>query len=165
MKNSEDIQSEYEGGERLEMEKYILVVLFLVQQRWGYVINKIFAEDGITTKQWLMLIIISQAFNHYPSLQEVADAMSTTHQNVKQLASRLEKRGFLTIKRDPHNRRILRLKTTPACQEYWEKRTRDDAQSISALFQGLENEEIKQLFQIMGKLDNISTNLYQQAKG
>jgi DNA-binding MarR family transcriptional regulator len=165
MKNSDDIKSEYEGGERLEMEKYILVVLFLVQQRWGYVINKIFAQDGITTKQWLMLIIIGQAFDHDPSMQEVANAMSTTHQNVKQLASRLEKRGFLTIKRDPQNRRILRLKITQACQEYWENRTEDDAQSISSIFQGLENEEIKQLFHIMGKMDNISTKLYEEAKG
>ncbi len=163
MMKSKKIKEKYRF-ERLEMEKYILVVLFLIQQRWGYVIGKELSEDNITAKQWLMMIIISNAFNHAPSMQEVADSMSITHQNVKQLAVRLENRGFLNIKRDPDNRRILRLKVTEECQKYWEKRSPDDIKSINALFEGLEEIEIKNLFEIMGKLEKISANLYLEAK-
>ena len=110
-----------EHPERIEIEQYILVFVFLVQQRWGYYINKKLEKDQITTKQWLMMIIIENAFTHDPSMQEVADALSTTHQNVKQLAIRLEDRGFLKIERDPDNRRILRLRTTDESRGYWEK--------------------------------------------
>ena len=39
MKDSDTIKAEFDA-ERLDMEKYILVVLFLVQQRWSYVIGK-----------------------------------------------------------------------------------------------------------------------------
>ncbi|WP_414469107.1 MarR family winged helix-turn-helix transcriptional regulator [Methanobacterium sp. ACI-7] len=163
MKDLEEIKEEY-SSERLEMEKYILVVLFLIQQRWGYVINKDLSEDRITTKQWLMMIVIANAFNHAPSMQEVADALSITHQNVKQLAVRLEDRGFLKIERDPNNKRILRLKVTEECQQYWEKRSPEDIKSINALFEGLDNDEMKKFFDIMGKLEKISLNLYEEAK-
>ncbi len=163
MKDSDEIKAEF-NAERLEMEKYILVILFLIQQRWSYVIGKELAEDQITTKQWLMMIVISNAFNHAPSMQEVADALSITHQNVKQLAVRLEDRGFLKIERDPDNRRILRLKVTEECRKYWEKRTPEDIKSITALFNGLDDEEMKNLFKIMSKLEKISASLYESAK-
>jgi len=163
MKEGEQIKQEY-VGERLEMEKYILVALFLVQQRWGYIISKDLASDHITTKQWLMMIVLANAFQSPPSMQEVADAMSTTHQNVKQLAIRLEARGFLNIERDPTNKRILRLKVTPECSQFWDKRTPDDIKSIKSLFQGLNDGEIKDLFAIMAKLENSSGKLYQEAK-
>lgn len=161
MKESDEIKVEHEVG-RLEMEKYILVVLFLVQQRWGYVINREFGADQITTKQWLLLVILGNAFNHAPSMQEMAEAMSTTHQNVKQLATRLEDRGLLTIERDPDNRRILRLKVTPKCQEFWENRSENDVEAINALYDGLDDEEIKKLFEIMSKLEKISLDQYQE---
>jgi len=163
MNNSDRIKEKY-SSERLEMEKYILVILFLIQQRWGYIIGKELSEDHITTKQWLMMIVISNAFNHAPSMQEVADALSITHQNVKQLAVRLEDRGFLKIKRDPKNRRILRLKVTEECEKYWKKRSPDDIKSINALFKGLKDAEMKNFFDIIGKLEKTSADLYQESK-
>lgn len=149
---------------RSEMEQYILVFLFLIQQRWGYYIGKKLADDKITTKQWLMMIIIENAFTHDPSMQEVADALSTTHQNVKQLAIRLEARGFLKIERDHDNKRILRLKTTDASHEYWDKRSPEDLKSITAVFEGLDDDEVGSLFKVMLKLEKLSDNLYQEAK-
>ncbi|OPX60396.1 MAG: transcriptional repressor MprA [Methanobacterium sp. PtaB.Bin024] len=163
MKDSHTIKAEFDA-ERLDMERYILVVLFLVQQRWSYIISRDLAGDQITTKQWLMMIVMTNAFQNPPSMQEVADAMSTTHQNVKQLATRLETRGFLKIERDPENKRILRLKATEECLEYWDKRTAEDIKSITSLFRGLEDSEIKNLFEIMGKLEKTSSELYIEAK-
>lgn len=153
-----------EHPERLEMEQYILVFLFLVQQRWSYIISKELKEDKITTKQWLMMIIIVNAFTHAPSMQEVADALSTTHQNVKQLAIRLETREFLKIERDQHNLRILRLKTTDKSREYWEKRFLKDIKTIASLFEDLNDSEVKSLFEILSKLEKISEKLYKEAK-
>jgi DNA-binding MarR family transcriptional regulator len=163
MKDPETLQAEY-GAKRTEMEKYILVVLFLVQQRWSYVIGKELADNEITTKQWLMMIVMSHAFRDPPSLQDVAEAMSTTHQNIKQLATRLEDRGFLKIERDPDNKRILRLKVTEKCHEFWKKRTPEDIKTINKHFNGLNNEEMRSLFEIMGKLEKISQNLYDKSK-
>jgi DNA-binding MarR family transcriptional regulator len=164
MKNSDEIIAEMNIEKRLDMEKYILVVLFLIQQRWSYTINKEFQKDNITTKQWLMLIMIGSAFNTAPSMQEVAHAMSTTHQNVKQLATRLETTGFLKIERDPKNKRILRLKITEKSNEYWETRASEHAQSIAEYFKTLEDFEVVSLFEIMSKLEKLSGTLYEETK-
>jgi DNA-binding MarR family transcriptional regulator len=163
MRDSDKIKAEF-NAERMDMEKYILVVLFLVQQRWSYIISRELAADHITTKQWLMMIVMANAFKTPPSMQEVADAMSTTHQNVKQLATRLEDRGFLKIERDPHNRRILRLKVTEECHEFWEKRAPEDMKTINKHFEGLTDEEITSLFEIMGNLEKLSQKLYEKSK-
>jgi DNA-binding MarR family transcriptional regulator len=163
MNNSEiEKDSDFEGI--LEMKGYIIVLIFLIQQRWSYIINKKFQKDHITTKQWLMLIILGSAFPSPPSMQEVAEAMSTTHQNVKQLAIRLEKRGLLKIERDSQNKRILRLKTTEECEEFWEKRKNNDIKSINDLFKGLEADEVKILSEIMIKLECLSEKLYKEHK-
>lgn len=164
MKNSDEMKAEHDVGERLEMEKYSLVVLFLIQQRWSYIINKEFSEDQITTKQWLLLVILGNAFNRPPSMQEMAEAMSTTHQNVKQLATRLEDRGLLNIERDPNNKRILRLKVTENFDKFWKERSESDMRSIKELFNGLTDEEVKNLFEIMSKLEKLSLKLYDDYK-
>lgn len=164
MKNSDELKNEHDIGQRLDMEKYILIVLFLVQQRWTYTINKEFKEDNITTKQWLMLIVLGSAFEHPPSLQDVADAMSITHQNVKQLAVRLESEGFITIQRDEKNKRILRLKTTDKADQYWAERADQHAKSIKSYFKSLDDEEVVSLFNIMAKLEKLSGEMYQETK-
>lgn len=164
IKDSDELINEYDVGKRLEMEKYILIVLFLIQQRWSYTINKEFQKDQITTKQWLMLIIIGTAFKHDPSMQEVADAMSTTHQNVKQLATRLETTGYIKIETDKKNKRILRLKATAKTDEYWKANAAEHAKSIASYFKNLEDSEIISLFRIIGKLEKLSGTMYEEAK-
>lgn len=164
MKNSDELITEHADGQRLDMEKYILVVLFLIQQRWTYSITHEFKEDNITTKQWLMLIVLSTAFETPPSMQEVADAMSITHQNVKQLAVRLESQGFIKIERDKNNRRILRLMPTEKANAYWTAKEEDHARSIKGYFKDLNDEEVVSLFQIMGKLEKLSGKMYLETK-
>lgn len=163
-KNSDELIKEYDVGKRLEMEKYILVVFFLIQQRWSYTINKEFQKYQITTKQWLMLIVIGTAFKHDPSMQDVAEAMSTTHQNVKQLATRLESTGFIKIETDPKNKRILRIKTTEKTNNYWKANAEEHAKSIASYFKNLDDDEISSLFQIIGKLEKLSGTMYEEAK-
>lgn len=164
MKNSDELMAEHADGQRLDMEKYILVVLFLIQQRWTYTINHEFKGDNITTKQWLMLIVLSTAFETPPSMQELADAMSITHQNVKQLAIRLESHGFIKIERDENNKRILRLMPTHKANEYWAKREEDHARSIEGYFKDLNDGEVVSLFQIIGKLEKLSGKMYLETK-
>ena len=93
--------------------------------------------------------MVIEKIKEIPHMQEVAEAMSTTHQNVKQLATRLEARGFLKIERDKSNKRILRLKFTEKSQRYWEGRNGEDVESVSALFESLDDGEVKNLFEIM----------------
>jgi len=156
-------KAEYSSS-RVSMARYMRLVLFMIEQRWNYVIDKEMERDGLTTKQFLMLLIIQRLFRSPPSIREVADAMSMTHQNVKQVAANMERRGFLTLERDEKNRRIIRLKVTEQCRVFWEKRAVDDIPSVLALFENLSDDEMKALFDLMTKVEQKAEQLYADAR-
>ena len=146
------------------MARFILVMVFMVEQRWRYFIDKELEADGITMKQWLMVIVIATTFKKPPSIQEVADVMSTTHQNVKQVAASLERRGFMTLERDPDNRRIIRVKVTDRCLALFKSREENDVKAIYSMFENLTDDEVKSLFSIVAKMESRADQLYQEAK-
>lgn len=158
----ENVKSEFASG-RLDMARFILVMVFMVEQRWRYIIDKEMEPDGITAKQWLLLIVIGSGFKSPPSIQEAADALSTTHQNVKQIAASLERRGFMALERDPKNKRIIRLKITDKCRAMFEKRTENDIRAINRMFENLTDEEMKALFNIIAKMEHQADLLYDVA--
>jgi DNA-binding MarR family transcriptional regulator len=161
--SAEEVKEAY-ASSRLDMARFILVVFFLVGQRWRYIIEKELEPDGITAKQWLMAIVVASGFKSPPSIQEVADALSTTHQNVKQIAASMERRGFMRLERDEKNRRIIRLKVTDRCLALFKKREEEDTRAILRLFENLTNEEISTLFGIIAKIDRQAGILYGHAK-
>ena len=152
------------ASSRLDMARFSLIMVFLVEQRWRYVIEKELEPDGITTKQWLMAIVVANGFKSPPSIQEVAEAMSTTHQNVKQIADGMEKRGFLRLWRDENNRRIIRLEVTEKCHALFKGREEKDRQSILGIFENLTDEEMAALFNILAKMEHRADQLYGGAK-
>jgi DNA-binding MarR family transcriptional regulator len=158
-----EVKAEF-ASSRLDMARFILVMVFMVEQRWRYIIDKELERDGITSKQWLMLIVISAGFKHAPSIQEVSDAMSTTHQNVKQIAASMERRGFMTLERDPKNKRIIRLKVTQKCHDLFKSREESDVKALLSLFENLTDDDIRSLFTIIARMEQRADELYQDAK-
>lgn len=151
------------ASSRLDMARFILIMVFMIEQRWRYFIDKDMGADGITTNQWLMAIVISAGFKHAPSIQEVADAMSTTHQNVKQIAAGMERRGFMALERDEKNKRIIRLKVTDKCFAIFQRREENDVKTILGMFENLTDEEMKALFNIIAKMEHRAEQLYAEA--
>jgi DNA-binding MarR family transcriptional regulator len=158
-----EVQADF-ASSRTDMERFILVMLFMVEQRWRYFIDKELEPDNITMKQWLMLIVIANGFKSPPSIQEVAEAMSTTHQNIKQIAASLERRGFMTLERDPDNRRFIRLKVTDRCFALFQKRNEQDTKTVASMFDNLTDDEMKSLFNIIAKMESRADQLYGEAK-
>jgi DNA-binding MarR family transcriptional regulator len=163
MVDTTEVQADF-ASSRIDMARFILVMVFMIEQRWRYFIDKEMEPDNITMKQWLMLIVIGNAFRTPPSIQEAADVMSTTHQNVKQIAAGLERRGFMTLERDPDNKRIIRLKVTDRCRALFQKREENDKKTIYSMFENLTDEEMKALFNIIAKMESRADQLYQEAK-
>ena len=61
---------------------------------------------GLTSQQAAVLTVIE--ILGQPSMTEAARALATTHQNLKQLASALARKGFLTIEPDARDSRSKR---------------------------------------------------------
>jgi DNA-binding MarR family transcriptional regulator len=161
--NVDEVQPAF-ASSRIDMAKFSLIMFFMIEQRWSYFIDRDLEPDGITVKQWLMSIIIASGFRSPPSIQEVADAMSTTHQNVRQIADSMERRGLMEIYRDPDNRRIIRLKITDKCGALFNSRNESDTKTVLSMFDNLTDDEMKALFGIIARMEKRSDQLYKEAK-
>jgi DNA-binding MarR family transcriptional regulator len=137
----------------IEKKKYLFGSIFLLAQRWQYLGDHFLAKDKVTTKQWLLLAVITSLFDSPPTLTQAAEAMGTSRQNVKQIALKLDRRGFIKIKIDVKDSRILRLHITAKNKHFWQKRADKDDAYIARLFDVLSATEIKNFFKIIQKLD------------
>lgn len=128
--------------ETIDKKKFIFGSLFLLSNRLQVIGDKYLGKEGITTKQWLLIVMIAQFVESIPTLSEVAQLMGSSRQNVKQLALRLQEKGFVSIKKDERDSRVLRLKLTEKSTVFWEERKEKDEQFIIGVFNGLSEEEI-----------------------
>jgi MarR family transcriptional regulator, transcriptional regulator for hemolysin len=147
--------------EILEKQKYIFGSIFIIANKLQVIGDQYMTRVGMTTKQWLLTAVISQFGESHPKLSDVADLIGSSRQNVKQLALKLEEKGFLNIEHDNQDARILRLKLTKKSHEFWEKREHADNQFIKDLFEDFSSEEIdmiskgfNKMFEKIGKAEN-----------
>jgi DNA-binding MarR family transcriptional regulator len=143
----------------LQKQKYIFGSIFLISNKLQVIGDQYMGVDGMTTKQWFLTAMISQFVDKPPTLSEVADMMGSSRQNVKQLALKLEEKGFLKIEKDEQDARALRLKLTDKSKEFWDRREEKDNEYISNLFEDFDQEEIdvisngiKKLFEKVDKI-------------
>ncbi len=139
--------------------------IFLLGRRLEYIVDKELAKDNLTAKQFLMIAVIEKMFEEPPSIKEVADALGSTHQNIKQMANQLERRGFIEIERDENDRRVLRLKVTEKNREYWDSRATDHERFILEIFSGLDDDGVRSLHTQTVRLLESVDGLYHRAKG
>lgn len=126
--------------------------VFLLSRRWEALGDRELEGTGVTTKQWMVLVVAGNLFEHPPSLKEVAAVLGTSHQNVRAITNRLVARGLLSLEKDPTDRRVKRLHLTPENQRFWEERGDRDGAFIGSLFQDLDDAELAELGRLMGKV-------------
>ena len=150
----------------IEMQKYIFGSIFLIANRLQVLGDQYLGEDSVTTKQWFLNAIISQFGDNPPTLSEVADLAGNSRQNVKQLALKLEEKGFLTIQKDEQDARALRLKLTEKSLEFWGKRQKKDHEYITGLFEELSEEETYCIYKgfekLIKKIDKLDKAKYEE---
>jgi DNA-binding MarR family transcriptional regulator len=132
--------------------------IFLLSLKLENISNRTLQKDDLTIKQFLLIASI-ESFDHAPSIKEVAEKVSTSHQSVKEIANRLEKRGFISIEKDPNDKRVLRLRTTQKNWDYWESRLGEHEDLIFRMFEIFSNKEIHQFNEmILRFVDHLQTN-------
>ncbi|MHA1769531.1 MAG: MarR family winged helix-turn-helix transcriptional regulator [Candidatus Thorarchaeota archaeon] len=138
--------------------------IFLLSRRFEYVTDHVLRKDNLTTKQLLANIAVTVAFDHPPTLGEVAEVLGTSHQNAKQLVRQLEKKGFVVIERDSEDKRRLRLRGTKVAEEYWKSRSAEHLNTIRSLFSSLTNQELRAFNRTVRKLLEKTEEVYRSAR-
>lgn len=119
-------------------------------QRMRTLVDARLRDDGLTTQQaWLISIVDGLGS---PSLSEVAREFGTTHQNARQVADSLERKGFLRIVADEHDARVRRLHTTERSHAYWRRRSAGDQEHVAGWFDDLSADEVTTLFNLLGRV-------------
>lgn len=136
----------------LEEMKFIFGSLFLLPNKLQTLMDQELSSDDITTKQWFLSAIIEHFGDTAPTLSEVSKAMGTSHQNVKQIALKLEKKGFLNMEKDATDRRVIRLKLTEKSNLFWEKRKEGAEEFLIHVFKDLKEDEINVIYKGFNKI-------------
>lgn len=138
-------------------ELYIFGSLFIVANMLDTSLERELTEFNVTTKQWLLSIIVQTQFDSPPSLVEVAKAMGSSYQNVKQIALRLQEKGLLLLAQDKTDARITRLVITDTFDEFWSYTVGKGNLSTRRLFKDISAGKLSDMRNTLQKLlENLS---------
>lgn len=92
-------------------------------------------------------------------MQELSEACSTTHQNVKQIVNKLEQKGFVKTIQDTVDKRVTRIVAQAKCTKWGKKNERLAQEFLGTMFKGMSASEVSALrdsmegiFKRMGEL-------------
>jgi DNA-binding MarR family transcriptional regulator len=139
-----------EAFHRLLLQSELFGSTFVLVQHLGRRMDALLAPMDLTTRQWLLLAVLSKAGRPL-SLSEAAVAYGSSRQNVKAIALGLERRGFLRLAPDPADARALLLHPTPLVAQTFET-PEAQAQGIdflAGIFAGLSPTELADLHRLL----------------
>jgi DNA-binding MarR family transcriptional regulator len=130
-------------GDDLVAQAELFGSVFLIAQHLTRRADRELADLGLTTRQWLLLAVLTKALpGSNPSLSEAAEEYGSSRQNVKQIALGLEARGFVRLVQDPADARTTRIQLTERVREFDDPRMVDrTAAMLADAFIGLTPEE------------------------
>jgi DNA-binding MarR family transcriptional regulator len=137
-----------DGAVRVRTFRLIVVVA----QELRTLMDQRLRADGLTTQQAAMITVVDLLGT--PSLSQAAAALGTTHQNARQLADALERKGFVQISADEADARVRRLSTTAKSHSYWRDRSAADQQQVLEWFDELTPAEAQTLFDLLAKVEH-----------
>lgn len=109
-------------------------------------------SKDITLKQKFLLISLGM-FEQPPSLREMSELIGCSYQNVKRMASDLEKSGYLHIMQDKTDKRIMRLVLKEKTEKATKTSEETDRLFIERLYQGISCEDMETTLKTLMTMD------------
>jgi DNA-binding MarR family transcriptional regulator len=132
---------------RVRLFRLLLVAAAALRGR----LDRDLAPSGLTSQQGAMLQWI-EAQPEPPTISAVAAGLRTTHQNIKQIALALERKGFVEIVVDPSDRRARRMVLTKQHRRFWRKRNPEDFANVAAWTAALSDAEVTRMTEMLSRL-------------
>ncbi|WMJ88742.1 MarR family winged helix-turn-helix transcriptional regulator [Anaerocolumna sp. MB42-C2] len=140
--------------DHIDKKAFVFGSIFTLANRLQILGDKF--DPNLTIKQWLLLAGIAESIKSTPSLSEVAELIGNSRQNVKKMALILEREGFIQLKKDSEDARILHLELTEKCKEYFINREKRETEFLEQVYQGFDADLLDGLYAGLLKMeDNI----------
>lgn len=134
-------------------QAFLLGLLSAFDNRYQAAADAFFKE--ITWKQFFAIICINLC-REAPTINELSDVMGSSHQNVKQILLRLEKKGFVSTIADAKDKRKQRIIVTDEARTFLEKNDNNGQQSqyiIGRIFEGIDEKSLMNAIQTIMKME------------
>ena len=143
-----------EKANRIPNDAMILGLLMIVSNRMDTLLERELKEFGVTAKQWFLSETIHSLFSLPPTLKEVAGAMGSSHQNVKQVALLLERKGLLSLVKDKRDARVTRLVLTERSRDFWMKTDPKGTEFRNKVFKDINPDDLAKARQVFEKMQS-----------
>ena len=124
----------------IEFSYFLLGLLSAFENRFQAIADNTMKE--ISWKQFFSVICINLCKTP-PTVKELAEIMGSSHQNVKQILLKLEKKGFVTLTVDENDKRKQRIELTDYCREFCEKNDEMSMALMKKMFAGVSEEQLQ----------------------
>lgn len=146
--------------ELLTDEDYIFGTILMLSIRIDTLLEREFSKFDITPKQWFLSLIIKDFFDKPPTIKEAAKEMGTSHQNVKQVALKLEQKGLLILEKDKKDARATRLKLTENTYFLLKKLKLEDTEFKQALFKNIDKNDLRIVAKVLFSISDNVNEMY-----
>ncbi|MBO4461128.1 MAG: MarR family transcriptional regulator [Clostridiales bacterium] len=119
---------------------YLLGLLSAFENRFQAMADSTMKE--ISWKQFFAIICINMC-KEPPTIKELSEVLGSSHQNVKQILLKLEKKGFVEFKTDDGDRRKQRIVLTDKCMKFCEQGNDMSIKIMEKMFNGVPEKDIK----------------------
>ena len=144
----------------IESSYFLLGLLSAFENRFQAMADSAMKE--ISWKQFFAIICINLCKDN-PTVKELAEIMGSSHQNVKQILLKLEKKGFVRITIDERDKRKQRIELTDYCKEFCKKNDEMTMSIMRKMFRGISEEQlqvtIQTIIQIEDNLKGVRENV------
>ncbi|MDD6812615.1 MAG: MarR family transcriptional regulator [Lachnospiraceae bacterium] len=136
--NSMIQNSKVEFGQMLP-GTFLIGLLSAFENRFQTVADSFFEE--ITWKQFFAIICINLC-KESPTINELSEIMASSHQNVKQILIKLEKKGFVKMMVDERDKRKQRIVLTKKCDDFCKRNDQESAIRMNQMFEDISEEQL-----------------------
>jgi DNA-binding MarR family transcriptional regulator len=138
-------------------QQFLFGFIFVAANRIDALLQRELKRFDVTTKQWFLCLIIDNLFDEPPTIKEAAREMGSSHQNVKQIALKLEEKGLLVLEKDQNDARATRLKLTKRSLDFWGELRKEGIEFTQDLFNGVNEKDLHAARRAMRQ---VMANLY-----
>lgn len=135
----------------IESSYFLLGLLSAFENRFQAIADNTMKE--ISWKQFFSVICINLCKTP-PTVKELAEIMGSSHQNVKQILLKLEKKGFVTLTVDENDKRKQRIELTDFCREFCEKNDEMSMALMKKMFEGVSEEQLQVTIQTIIQIED-----------
>lgn len=129
---------------------YLLGLLSAFENRFQAMADNIMKE--ISWKQFFAIICITIC-KEPPTLKELSEVLGSSHQNVKQILLKLEKKHFVKFQADESDRRKQRIVLTAQCRKFCEKNDALSIKIMEKMFAGIPEKDIRTTIQTISSIE------------